>query len=76
MLIHLRLAKSLQFLICCAVNAIRLLALFVVSLGLSACAVTEGSLEDVGTQLEQGIQGQGRIVPNDPTSDSFGSEYQ
>jgi hypothetical protein len=44
--------------------------------GLAACAVTESSLEDVGTQFEQGIQGRGQIVPNDPTSDGFGPIYQ
>jgi hypothetical protein len=58
------------------VKAFRLLVLAVVSLGLAACAVTESSLEDVGTQFEQGIQGRGQIVPNDPTSDGFGPVYQ
>lgn len=42
----------------------------------NACAVTESSIEDVGTQFEQGLQGRGRIVPNDPTTDAFGPVYQ
>jgi len=58
------------------VKVIRLLILLISSLGLAACAVTEGSLEDVGTQFEQGIQGRGQIVPNDPMSDGFGPIYQ
>jgi hypothetical protein len=58
------------------VKAIRLLFLAVFALGFSACAVSESSLEDVGTQFEQGLQGRGQIVPNDPTSDGFGPLYQ
>lgn len=42
---------------------------------LSGCAVSEQSVEDVGRQFEEGIQGRGQIVPNDPLKDSFGSEY-
>lgn len=41
----------------------------------TGCAVTEGSLEDVGGQLQQGLEGRGRIVPDNPTSDSFGPVY-
>lgn len=47
----------------------------IVSLGLSGCAVTEGSIDEVGHQFQRGIQGGGQIVPNDPTEDSFGPEY-
>lgn len=42
---------------------------------LTGCAVSEQSVEDVGRQFEQGIQGRGQIVPNDPLRDDFGSEY-
>ncbi len=42
----------------------------------SGCSVTEESVEGVGTQFQEGIQGRGHIVPNDPTSDSFGPVYQ
>ncbi len=40
------------------------------------CSVAEQDVSDVGQQFQQGIQGQGRIVPNNPTADSFGSDYQ
>jgi len=43
---------------------------------LSSCVVAETSAEDVGDQFQRGIQGGGRIVPNDPTGDSFGPDYQ
>jgi hypothetical protein len=42
---------------------------------LSGCAVTEESVEDVGRKFEEGIQGRGQIVPNDPLRDDFGREY-
>jgi hypothetical protein len=42
----------------------------------NACAVSETSIDDVGNQFQEGLQGRGRIVPNDPTSDSFGPTYQ
>ncbi|MFY8269524.1 MAG: hypothetical protein ACOVLK_09010 [Terrimicrobiaceae bacterium] len=47
-----------------------------IALLLSGCAISERSMEDVGQQFEQGIQGRGQIVPNDPTTDDFGSEYR
>jgi hypothetical protein len=43
---------------------------------LGACAVAEQDVSGVGTQFQDGLQGRGRIVPNDPTSDAFGSEYR
>ncbi|MGH8046648.1 MAG: hypothetical protein ACREKL_05345 [Chthoniobacterales bacterium] len=44
---------------------------------LTGCAVSESSSTDeVGQQFQRGIQGQGTIVPNNPTSDSFGSDYR
>ena len=46
-----------------------------VSIGLSGCAVTEGSVEEVGQQFQRGIQGGGQIVPNDPLRDDFGPDY-
>ena len=42
---------------------------------LTGCAVSEQSVEDVGRKFEEGIQGRGQIVPNDPLKDGFGSEY-
>lgn len=42
----------------------------------SGCAVAESSVEGVGQQFEQGLTGRGQIVPNDPTRDSFGPEFQ
>ncbi|MDD5198889.1 MAG: hypothetical protein PHC88_03730 [Terrimicrobiaceae bacterium] len=43
---------------------------------LAGCAVSESSTADVGQQFQRGIQGQGQVVPNNPTSDSFGPEYR
>lgn len=43
---------------------------------LGACSVADQSAADVGTQFQNGIQGRGQIVPNDPTSDSFGADYR
>jgi len=40
------------------------------------CSIAEQDAGDVGQKFQQGIQGQGRIVPNNPTADSFGSDYQ
>ncbi len=40
------------------------------------CSIAEQDASDVGQKFQQGIQGQGRIVPRDPTADSFGSDYQ
>jgi uncharacterized membrane protein len=39
------------------------------------CAVAEQDATQVGDQFQRGLQGQGRIIPNNPTTDSFGSEY-
>jgi hypothetical protein len=43
---------------------------------LGACTVAEQDGSAVGERLKSGLQGQGTIVPNDPTSDSFGDEYR
>jgi hypothetical protein len=51
-------------------------SLVLVLFSFSACTVSEQAGADVGRQVQQGLQGQGRIVPNDPTSDSFGPEYR
>jgi hypothetical protein len=41
----------------------------------AGCAVAEGD-SDVGNKFQRGIQGQGQVVPNNPTSDAFGSDYR
>ncbi len=43
---------------------------------LSACSIAEQDASAVGDQFQQGLSGRGQIVPNDPTSDSFGSDYR
>lgn len=48
----------------------------VVVFSLGACSVAEQDLGAVGDQFQQGVRGQGQIVPNDPTRDSFGPEYR
>lgn len=57
--------KGMKFLLGC-----------VASFLLGACSVAQQDAADVGQQFQDGIQGRGRIVPNDPTRDSFGPEYQ
>lgn len=55
-----------------------IIAVFVglVFIGLGGCALTESTVEDVGGQLQQGLTGRGQIVPDSPTSDSFGPLYR
>jgi hypothetical protein len=43
---------------------------------LGGCAVSEQSAEDVGEQFQEGIQGRGKIVPNNTMSDDFGPDYR
>ncbi|MEI6337135.1 MAG: hypothetical protein WCQ57_00970 [Verrucomicrobiota bacterium] len=43
---------------------------------LAGCSVVESDTVKVGDQFQRGIQGKGQIVPNNPTTDSFGSEYR
>lgn len=43
---------------------------------LGGCAVSEQSVGEVGDQLQNGLQGRGQIVDNNPTRDGFGSEYR
>ena len=43
---------------------------------LSGCAIARDTETDVGTSLQQGLRGQGRLISPDQTTDSFGPEYQ
>ena len=43
---------------------------------LNACSVADQGASGVGQQFQDGIQGKGQIVPNNPTRDSFGPEYR
>ena len=43
---------------------------------LGGCAISERSAEDVGEQFQEGIQGRGKIVPNQSLSDDFGPDYR
>jgi hypothetical protein len=43
---------------------------------LASCSVAEQDAASVGQQFQNGIQGRGSIVPNNPTQDSFGPEYR
>ena len=47
-----------------------------IALLLSGCAVSENSMDDVGQQFQEGIQGRGKIVADAPLSDSYGPEYR
>jgi hypothetical protein len=42
---------------------------------ISGCAISEQSVEEVGTRFGEGIQGRGQIVPNNPLSDDFGPDF-
>lgn len=57
-------------------KTLAVLFLSVFFLGLGGCAFTESSVEDVGGQFQEGLQGRGRLVPDNPTSDSFGPLYR
>ena len=43
---------------------------------LAGCSVAEQDANDIGQKFQDGIQGRGTVVPNNPTKDSFGPEYQ
>jgi hypothetical protein len=49
---------------------------FALAIALAGCSIAEQDASDVGETFQRGIKGQGRIVPNNPTSDSFGPEMQ
>jgi hypothetical protein len=49
---------------------------FALAIALAGCSVAEQDASDVGETFERGIKGQGRIIPNNPTNDSFGPELQ
>ncbi len=51
-------------------------SLLTVLLFVAGCAVAEQDASAVGQQFQQGLQGRGQIVPNDPTADSFGDEFR
>ncbi len=48
----------------------------VLLLSLNACSVADQGAAGVGQQFQNGLQGRGQIVPNDPTRDSFGPDYR
>ncbi|HEY5814589.1 MAG TPA: hypothetical protein VIT23_18285 [Terrimicrobiaceae bacterium] len=48
----------------------------VAAAAVAGCTVAEQDATDVGQKFERGIKGEGRIVPNNPTADSFGSDYR
>jgi hypothetical protein len=48
----------------------------ILAVALAGCTVAEQDASEVGETFERGIKGKGRIVPNDPTSDSFGPEFR
>ena len=43
---------------------------------LGACSVADQGASGVGQQFQNGLQGKGEIVPNNPTRDSFGPDYR
>ena len=45
-------------------------------LTMGACSVAEQDASGVGQQFQNGLQGRGKIIPNDPTRDSFGPDYR
>ncbi|HEY5779424.1 MAG TPA: hypothetical protein VIT00_11845 [Terrimicrobiaceae bacterium] len=48
----------------------------VLAVAFAGCSVAEQDAAEVGQTFQRGIKGEGRIVPNDPTTDPFGSEYR
>ena len=59
-------------------NVKKLCTIFALAVGavLAGCTVAERDISEVGDQFQQGIQGRGRLVEMDTTTDSFGSEYR
>ncbi len=57
-------------------NICLLSALFGICLMLGACAIAEQDAAGVSQQFQDGLQGRGRIVPNNPSSDAFGADYR
>ena len=43
---------------------------------LGGCSIAEQDASAVGQKFQEGIQGRGTVVPNNPTKDSFGPEYR
>ena len=43
---------------------------------LGGCSVAEQDAGAVGQKFQDGLQGRGQVVPNNPTKDSFGPEYR
>jgi len=58
------------------VRCVTLFFCVLAAVALLGCSVAEQDASDVGEKFQRGIKGEGRIVPNDPTSDSFGPEYR
>ncbi|MFA7344764.1 MAG: hypothetical protein WC003_10700 [Terrimicrobiaceae bacterium] len=65
-----------QIIILCRMKGVILFFSAVLIFTLSACSVADSSASGVGQQFQNGIQGRGQIVPNNPTHDSFGSDYR
>ena len=59
-------------------TTVRCVTLFfcLLAVALAGCTVAEQDASEVGDTMKRGITGRGRIVPNDPTSDSFGPEFR
>lgn len=53
-----------------------LTALCGLCLALVACNNMEPQATNVGQRLQDGLQGRGTIVPNNPTENSFGSDFR
>jgi hypothetical protein len=54
---------------------VTLILSFLAAVAVNGCSTAEGDIDKVGDKLQRGLQGQGQIVPNHPTGDSFGSDY-
>ena len=59
-----------------SVRCVTLFFCLLAAAALAGCSVAEQDVSDVGETFERGIKGEGRIVPNDPTRDAFGPEFQ
>jgi len=57
-------------------GTISLFAILALLFVVNGCTTAETGATRIGQRLQDGLQGQGQIVPNDPTSDSFGQEYR
>jgi hypothetical protein len=65
-----------QIIILCRMKVVFLFFSVALLLTFGACSATDQGATRVGQRLQDGLQGRGEIVPNNPTGGSFGADYR